>query len=79
MTDQPQHHTEAGLGEQASVLCVRDLPYLTERLRGDVRALEEGDGSLAGQNSEVISVGLGEEVGEGAFFFGREVEKGLVS
>ena len=44
-----------------------------------MRALEEGDGSLAGQNSEVISVGLGEEVGKGAFFFGRKVEEGLVS
>ena len=41
-------------------------------------ALEEGDGAFARYDAELVGVGLGEEVAEGAFFFGREVEGGLI-
>lgn len=40
-------------------------------------ALEEGDGILARNDAELILVGLLEEVREGAFLFGAEVERGL--
>jgi len=68
--DQPQHHAEARLGEQPAVLGIRNLPYFAEDIGGDLGALEEGDGALAGYDAELVAVGLREEEGEGAFLVG---------
>ena len=78
MSNQPQDHAKARFGQESSVLGIGDLPYFTQGLRWDVGAFEEGDGTLAGQHAEIIGVGLGEEVGEGAFFFMGEIQEGLV-
>lgn len=73
MSNQSQDHAKAGFGQESSVFGIGDLPYFTQGLRWDVGAFEEGNGALAGQHAEIIGVGLGEEVGESAFFFRGEV------
>lgn len=76
--DQAQHHAEAGLGEEAPVLRVRNLPCFSQDGFGDVSLLEEGDGALAGDDVEGVGIREAEEVGVCGLFLRGEVEDGDV-
>ena len=78
MSNQTESYAESGLCEQATILGVCDLPYFTKDFGGDFGTLEEGNSIFAGNDTKLVLVGLGEEVGECAFFFGREIKEGLV-
>ena len=78
VADQAQDLAEAGHGQQATVLCVCNLPYFAQDSGGELGALEELDGDLACDDAELLCVGLLEEVLEDALLLGREVEDGLV-
>jgi hypothetical protein len=77
VADQAQDLAEAGRRQQAAVLRVCDLPYLAQHGGLQLGALEELDGHLAGDDAELLGVGLLEEVLEGALLVGREVETAL--
>ena len=76
--DEPQHHTEARLREQASILRVCDLPYLSKYRRRHMCLFEEGDSALARYDAEGVRVGEGEEVGVCRFLLRCELEDRVV-
>jgi hypothetical protein len=78
VADQAQDLAEAGHGQQAAVLGVCNLPYLAQDCGCKLGALEELDGDLACDDTELLRVGLLEEVLEDALLLGSEVEDGLV-
>ena len=74
MPNQAQHLAEARRRQQAAVLCVCNLPYLAQHGGLELGAFEELDGNLAGDDAELLRVGLLEEVLECALLVGREVQ-----
>lgn len=78
VSDQTQDLAEAGHGQQTTVLCVCDLPYLAQDSWLELGALEELDGNLARYDAELLCVCLLEEVLEDALLVRCEVEDGLV-
>jgi hypothetical protein len=78
VADETQDLAEAGHGQQAAVLRVCDLPYLSQHRRRKLGALEELDGYLACDDAELLGVGLLEEELEDALLVRGEVEDGLV-
>jgi hypothetical protein len=78
MSNQSQHHTEAWLREKTAVLGICELPYLSEDVGRYMGAFEEGDCVLAGDDAELVLVGLREEEGEGTFLVGTQVEDGML-
>jgi hypothetical protein len=74
VSNETQNDAEARPGEQATVLSVRDLPYLAEDLRVEGGAFEEGHGAFASDYAQLVGIGEVEQVGEDAFLFRREVE-----
>jgi hypothetical protein len=78
VADETQDLAEAGHGQQAAVLRVCDLPYLSQHRGRKLGALEELDGDLACDDAELLSVGLLEEELEDALLVRCEVEDGLV-
>jgi hypothetical protein len=78
MANQTQDLAEARRGQETAVLCICNLPYLTQHGRGQLGALEEFDSDLSGNDTKLLRVGLLEQVLEGALFVGREVEDGVV-
>lgn len=77
VADQAQDLAEAGRRQQAAVLGVGNLPYLAQHGGLQLGALEELDGDLAGDDAELLGVGLLEQVLEGALLFGGQVERRL--
>ena len=77
MSYQPQDHAEARLRKQTAILRVCNLPYLAEYVWGYIGALEEGDGVLSCDHSQLVLVGLLEEVGECALLVGAEIKNGV--
>lgn len=78
MSDETQDLAEAGHGQETAVLCVCNLPYLTQDGWCQLGALEELDGNLACYDAQLLRVGLLEEILEDALLLGRQVENGLV-
>jgi hypothetical protein len=78
VADETQDLAEAGHGQQAAVLRVCDLPYLSQHRGRKLGALEELDGDLACDDAELLGVGLLEEELEDALLVRCEVEDGLV-
>ena len=74
VADQTQDLAEACRRQQASVLCVCDLPYLAQHGWLQLRPLEELDGDFACDDAELLRVGLLEEILEGALLVGGEVQ-----
>lgn len=78
MSNQPQHHAEAGLREKTTVLRVCYLPYLSQYAGRYLGALKEADGALARNDPELIAICLVEEVGVRTFLLVRKVEDGMI-
>jgi hypothetical protein len=78
VSDETQDLAEAGHGQQTAVLRVCYLPYFAQYRWRKLGPLEELDGDLACDDTELLGVGLLEEVLEDALLVGREVEDGLV-
>ena len=78
MSDETQDLAEASHGQETAVLCVCNLPYLTQDGWCQLGALEELDGNLACYDAQLLRVGLLEEILEDALLLGRQVENGLV-
>jgi hypothetical protein len=57
VSNETENDAEARPGEQATVLRVRDLPYLAEDLRVEGGAFEEGHGAFASDYAQLIGVG----------------------
>jgi hypothetical protein len=78
VSDETQDLAEAGHGQQTAVLRVCYLPYLSQYSRRKLGALEELDGNLAGDDAQLLCVGLLEQELEDALLLRGEVEDGLV-
>jgi len=58
--DQAQDLAEASHGQETTVFCVCNLPYFAQDGRLELCALEELDGNLARDDSELLCIGLRE-------------------
>ena len=56
MSNQSQYDSEASRSEEASVLCICDLPYLTEDVWGQSSPLEELDSDITRHSAEAIGI-----------------------
>ena len=57
MSNQPQHHAEAGFAKKAAILGICNLPYLAKDLRVEGGAFEEGYGAFASHNAQLVGIG----------------------
>lgn len=78
MTYETQDLAETGHGQKTAVLCVCNLPYLTQYSWRKLSPLEKLDGNLARYYTKLLCVCLLKEILEHTLLLAAEVEDRLV-